>query len=192
MSGFILNSGEGVVAVRYLMFNKPGEYKLTNYNSQGSGLYVSGTSSCSNNQYYVSGELETYDGSYDNPACDGGTPTTSFQYRISTSTAATSACAVPNINGDLVWAQSYLSKYVVEFYTDAEMLIPYTPTAGYFTYTQTGRSLVNGVIVPPLVGNNPVTANIFEGGNKAYKAQFNSSGVRQTPAISCTIQNTAG
>ena len=194
MIGYMLNNTDAnaIKAVRYLMFNVPGEYKLTNYNGQGSGLYVSGTSSCSNSQYYVTGELESYDGSYDNPSCGGGTPTTSFQYRISTSTSSTSACAVPSNSGDLVWAQSYLSKYVVEFYTDAEMLIPYTPTAGHFTYTQTGRSLVNGVIVPSVVGNNPVTANIFEGGNKAYKAQFDSSGIRTSPAISCTIQGTAG
>jgi len=191
MIGYMANFQDAIKPVRYLMFNEPGEYKLTNYNSQGSGLFVSGTSSCSNSQFYVEAEVESYDGSYDNPACGGGTPTTSFQYRISPSTSSTTVCAVPNINGDLVWAQSYLSKYVVEFYTDAEMLTPYTPTAGYFTYTQTGRSLVNGVIVPSVIGNNPVTANIFEGGNKAYKAQFDSSGIRNSAAISCTIQGTA-
>ena len=126
------------------------------------------------------------DGSYDTPSCDGGTPGTSFEYNIATSTSSTSACAVPNPSTSTkVWAQSYLSKYVVEFYTDKELLTPWTPTAGWFTYNQTGRIYRGGVI------DTGVFRNPDEKGNGAYKAYFESTGVKTGSGCnSCTINNT--
>ena len=120
------------------------------------------------------------------PSCDGGTPGTSFEYNIATSTSSTSACAVPNPSSSTkVWAQSYLSKYVVEFYTDKELLTPWTPTAGWFTYNQTGRIYRGGVI------DTGVFRNPDEKGNGAYKAYFESTGVKTGSGCnSCTINNT--
>jgi len=73
--------------------------------------------------------------------------------------------------------------YVVEFYTDKELLTPWTPTAGTFTYEQTGTVFQGGAEVS-------LSTNIDEGGTKAYKAQFTAVGVKSGAAQSGTITNT--
>lgn len=183
--GMSLNIGfqDNAVGNRYLMFNTPGEYQLVPYNNLRA--YISGNSSCANPNMNFDWGFYSTDGSYDTPSCSGGIPGTSFEYNLSTSTAASSACAVPNSStGVQVWAQSYLSKYVVEFYTDKELLTPWTPTAGWFTYNQTGRVFRGGVI------ETGQFKNPNERGNGAYKAYFNADGTKNGGGVvSCTINN---
>tara|TARA_R110001632_G_scaffold84917_1_gene186928 strand:+ start:3128 stop:7648 length:4521 start_codon:yes stop_codon:yes gene_type:complete len=185
LPGLNLNIGfqNQALCTRYLMFNTPGEYELVPFSN--AGAFVSGPSTCANPDFNFDWEFYSQDGSYDTPTCDGGTPGTSFEYNLSTSTSASNACAVPNPNtGVQVWAQSYLSKYVVEFYTDKELLTPWTPTAGWFTYNQTGRVFRGGVI------ETGQFKNPNERGNGAYKAYFNSDGTKSgSGCVSCTINN---
>ena len=184
--GMSLNIGfqDNAVGNRYLMFNTPGEYQLVPYGNLRA--FITGTGTCANPNMDFDWGFYSSDGSYDTPSCDGGAPGTSFEYNIATSTSSTSACAVPNPSTSTkVWAQSYLSKYVVEFYTDKELLTPWTPTAGWFTYNQTGRIYRGGVI------DTGVFRNPDEKGNGAYKAYFESTGVKTGSGCnSCTINNT--
>ena len=182
--GLTLNIGfqNQALCTRYLMFNTPGEYELVPYNNNGA--FITGTSTCANPNLNFDWGFYSQDGSYDLPTCDGGTPGTSFEYNIATSTSASNACAVPSSFGTKLWAQSYLSKYVVEFYTDKELLTPWTPTAGWFTYNQTGRVFRGGVI------ETGQFKNPNERGNGAYKAYFNSDGTKSgSGCVSCTINN---
>ena len=184
LPGLNLNIGfqNSALCTRYLMFNTPGEYELVPYNN--AGAFVSGPSTCANPDFNFDWEFYSQDGSYDVPTCDGGTPGTSFEYNIATSTSASSACAVPSSSGTKLWAQSYLSKYVVEFYTDKELLTAWTPTAGWFTYNQTGRVFRGGAI------QTGQFKNVNERGNGAYKAYFNSDGTKNgSGCVSCTINN---
>jgi hypothetical protein len=183
--GMSLNIGfqNNAVGNRYLMFNTPGEYQLVPYGDLRA--FITGTSSCASPNTNLDWGFYSQDGSYDIPSCGGSTPGTSFEYNIATSTSSTSACAVPDPWSPKVWAQSYLSKYVVEFYTDKELLTPWTPTAGWFTYNQTGRVYRGGVI------ETGVFMNPDENGNGAYKAYFISTGVKTGSGCnSCTINNT--
>ncbi len=183
--GMSLNIGyqNNAVGNRYLMFNTPGEYQLVPYGDLRA--FITGTSSCASPNTNLDWGFYSQDGSYDIPSCGGSTPGTSFEYNIATSTSSTSACAVPDPWSPKVWAQSYLSKYVVEFYTDKELLTPWTPTAGWFTYNQTGRVYRGGVI------ETGVFMNPDENGNGAYKAYFISTGVKTGSGCnSCTINDT--
>jgi len=170
---------------RYLMFNEPGEYRLTQASPSiaSFGGYINGTCFPATGMQW---DFIVRDGSYYEQVCydPSVTKVDSVEYKVAPSSSGT-VCNRPQGQPgvETVWAQAYLSKYVVEFYTDKELLTPWTPTAGLFTYEQTGTVFQGGAEVS-------LSTNVDEGGNKAYKAQFTTGGVKSGAAQSGTITNT--